>query len=97
MSPPHISDLRPSFSPGILGGHSTYRESSSHFTNLTIQDTEVFGSGGPSNTISAWRVNDTLTFSNVTLLSTTFGAASQIPTSGETLDGNFNIAKRCAI
>lgn len=74
-------------------GHRTYKESRQNFINSTINDTELFADGGEANTISTWRVKDTITFSNITVLSAPFGAASHIPTRGETLDGNFGMAK----
>ncbi|KZT51842.1 acid protease [Calocera cornea HHB12733] len=73
-------------------GHNQYHPSAS-FVNLSIEDTESFGDGGPANTFESWRVNDTLTFGDITTPQTTFGAAVQIPTSGEGLDGNVGMAK----
>lgn len=59
-----------------------------------MQDSESFGDGGEANTLITWRVNDTVTFSNISVLSTTLGAAAQLPMEGEGLDGNFGMAKR---
>lgn len=39
-----------------------------------------------------WRVNDTITFGNISVVSN-FGSAFHVP-SGQTLDGNFGFAKR---
>lgn len=78
-----------------LAGHLTYSESKQHFFNFSIVDVEVFGDGGEANTLDTWRVNDTLGFVNISIPSTTFGAAFHIPTGGEGLDGNFGIAKGC--
>lgn len=77
------------------GGHNDYVPSAQHFHNFSIQDTEFFGDGGPANELGTWRVNDTVTFSNISILSTTIGAAFSLPSGGEGLDGNFGMAK-CA-
>lgn len=74
-------------------GHNDYYPSSQNFYNSTIQDKEAYGSGGPANTLGTWRVNDTVTFGNVTIPSTTFGAAFELPKGGESLDGNFGMAR----
>ncbi|EJT96505.1 acid protease, partial [Dacryopinax primogenitus] len=72
-------------------GHNKYAPGPG-FQNLSIQDTAVFGSGGPDNTLVTWRVNDSVTWGTSTIAETTIGAAVGIPT-GETLDGNFGMAK----
>lgn len=74
-------------------GHHDYSISSQHFENLTKQDTVFYGSGGPANEMITWRVNDTVSFGNVTILSTTLGAALSIPSGGEGDDGNFGMAR----
>ena len=73
--------------------HSMYRPSSQHFTNTSIHEQLAYGDGGPANTISMWRVNDTVSFGCASIPSTPFGAADSIPSGGEGLDGNFGIAK----
>ena len=42
-----------------------------------------------------WRVNDTITFGNISVVSN-FGSAFHVP-SGQTLDGNFGFAKRLVL
>lgn len=74
-------------------GHHDYTPSSQHFFNLSKQDTVFYGSGGPANEMSTWRINDTIAFGNITIDSTTFGAAFAIPSQGEGLDGNFGMAR----
>ncbi|KAF8312133.1 acid protease [Clavulina sp. PMI_390] len=76
------------------GGHQNYyKESTQHFSNSSVESSIAYGSGGEANTLDFWKVNDTLAFSNITILSTTLGASYHIPTGGEGLDGNFGIAK----
>lgn len=53
----------------------------------------AYGSGGPANEMKTWRINDTLAFGNVTIDSTTYGAAFAIPSGGEDMDGNFGMAR----
>jgi Eukaryotic aspartyl protease len=75
------------------GGHNVYNPSKQHFQNLSIHESLAYGDGGPANTISMWRVNDTVAFGNVSIPSTPFGAADSLPSSGEGLDGNFGMAR----
>ena len=74
------------------GGHHTFNESTQHFSNFSINDTQIF----PTNTLNSWRVNDTVTFSNISILSTTLDATYHLPLTGESLDGEFGLAKRLA-
>ncbi|KZO95678.1 acid protease [Calocera viscosa TUFC12733] len=72
-------------------GHNEYVPGPD-FRNLSKMDTEAYGNGGPDETFVSWRVNDSLSFGDITIPSTTFGAAVQVP-SGQSVDGNFGIAK----
>ncbi|KAF8310515.1 acid protease [Clavulina sp. PMI_390] len=75
-------------------GHlNYYKKSKEHFSNSTIKSSIAYGNGGEANTLDFWQVNDTIAFSNISILSTTLGAAYHIPTGGEGLDGNFGLAK----
>ncbi|KAH7073425.1 acid protease [Auriculariales sp. MPI-PUGE-AT-0066] len=69
-----------------------YHPSSKHFKNLTIEDTIAYGPGGPENTMRSWRVQDTVTMGSLTIPSTTFGAAFDLPGS-QPFDGNFGMGK----
>ncbi|KAF8314074.1 acid protease [Clavulina sp. PMI_390] len=71
--------------------HNDYVESS-HVINETIIDTIVYGSGGPANTMVSYRVNDTVTFGSFSV-ETSFGASYSIPSGGESIDGNFGMAR----
>ncbi|KAF9514995.1 hypothetical protein BS47DRAFT_1342384 [Hydnum rufescens UP504] len=77
----------------VCSGHNVYHPSQQHFRNLSIHESLVYGDGGPANTISIWRVDDTVTFGSVSIPSTPFGAADSLPSSGESLDGNFGMAR----
>ncbi|EJU04492.1 acid protease [Dacryopinax primogenitus] len=84
-----VSDLCNSDS---CAGHNKYVPGPGS-QNSSIQDAVVFNNNAPENsTLVSWRVTDSLTWGNITTANTTLGAATEIPT-GESLDGNFGMAK----
>ncbi|EJU04520.1 acid protease [Dacryopinax primogenitus] len=83
-----ISDLCNS---NNCAGHNKYVRGPG-FQTLSIQDTAIYGNGGPDDTLVSWRVTDSVTWGDNTIAKTTFGASVEIPTS-ESLDGNFGMAK----
>ncbi|EJU04501.1 acid protease [Dacryopinax primogenitus] len=72
-------------------GHNKYHPGPK-FVNLSIKDTEIYGGGGPDETFITWRVNDSVTFGDITIPTTTLGAAVRIGPD-QSYDGNFGIAK----
>jgi hypothetical protein len=72
----------------LCAGHATYTPSSKAF-NFSYIDQEFYTEDGLE--FDSWRMNDTLTYGNVSI-PVTFGAAFKLPDE-ETWDGNFGIAK----